>query len=250
MTRWFVGGRGGPAPLRLYCFAHSGGSPAEYVRWGRGLPGVELYAVQLPGRGSRIGEPQLTSMRDIVTALVEEAGFNGPYAFFGHSFGSLLAYETACALRAAGRELPRHLVVSSAPAPQLPRRHTGLHRLDDDALLTAVQERHGGIPREVFDHPEILQMAAENLRADYTVLETYTWRPRPPLPVPLTVLAGDSEPLSEDGGRRLAAWGELTTRGPVPVRTFPGGHFYLREQQGPLVQRTVAAALGTDVTVP
>jgi surfactin synthase thioesterase subunit len=241
-SSWLVGGVGGPAPLRLYCFPHAGGSPAEYIRWGRVMPGVEVHAIQLPGRGTRFGEPPLTTMEGLVGRLLAEAEFTGPFAFFGHSMGSLVAYELTCALREAGRPLPQRLVVSSAPAPDLPRERVGLHRLADDDLLQAVHRRHGGVPDEVFKHPELRAMAAAGLRADYGLLEAYEWRPREPLPVPLTVLAGDSEGLAE--GEKLTGWARHTTCGPVAVRTFPGGHFYLREQPGPVVQNLLLELLG------
>ncbi|MBT2384273.1 thioesterase II family protein [Streptomyces sp. ISL-11] len=241
-SRWIAGGALRQAPLKLYCFPHAGGSAAEYIRWGKEIPGVEVYAVQLPGRASRFAEQPLTSMDHLVEALLREVEFTGTYAFFGHSMGSLVAYELTCALREAGRPLPRRLFVSSGAAPDAPRKHAGLHLMPRDEMLAAVHGKHGGIPDEVFAHPELKEMVAVGLRADYTVLETYAWRPRAPLPVPLTVLAGDREPLARDDS--LTGWGRHTTYQPVTVRTFPGGHFYLREQPGPVVQRMLAELLG------
>ncbi|MFE0045232.1 thioesterase II family protein [Streptomyces albireticuli] len=241
-SRWIVGGAAEEAPLRLYCFPHAGGSAAEYLRWGRRMPGVRVYAIQLPGRATRFGEPAVTSMDALVGALLEEE-FTGPYAFFGHSMGSLVAYELTCALRDAGRRLPERLVVSSGPAPDVPRNRTGVHRLPDDELLSAVNGRHNGIPSEVLDHPELRAMATAGLRADYTVLEEYEWRGHAPLPVPLTALAGDGETALTEGDK-LTGWARHTTRGPVEVRTFSGGHFYLREQETEVVQQTLAELLG------
>ncbi|MFI0817441.1 thioesterase II family protein [Streptomyces sp. NPDC021098] len=241
--RWSVGGTG-TKPLRLYCFPHGGGSAAEYVRWGRAIAGVDLVAVQLPGRGSRISEPGHTAMEPLVSALVAEADFVAPFAFFGHSLGAVIAYEVTHALRAAGLPLPRRLVVSSFPAPHLPRGGEPVRTLPDDQLLDVVQRTHGGLPAEVLDHPEIRALAAVSLRADYSVLETYQWREREPLPIPLTVYAGQDEPLQQE---ELCQWQRHSTE-PVTVRTWPGGHFYLRNQRQPLVQRALAAALRTSTS--
>lgn len=239
-ARWLVGGPARPGAPKLYCFAHGGGSAAEYVRWARALTGVELHVVQLPGRGSRFGEPPLTSMGTLVAALTEQVAFGAPYTFFGHSLGALVAYELAGALREAGRRLPERLVVSGFPAPHLPRTSLGLHLLPDDELLAEVSRLHGGIPREVLDEPELRALVAVPLRADYTIVETYRWRDRPALEVPVTVFGGRDDRVDE---AELAAWQELTTL-PVEVRTFPGGHFYLREHSA-VVLRALAARLRT-----
>ncbi|OIJ63643.1 thioesterase II family protein [Streptomyces mangrovisoli] len=239
--RWLVSGPPGTARLQLYCFAHGGGSAAEYLRWTRGLGQVRTHAVQLPGRGPRLAEPPLTSMRRLVEAfLAEVPPAEGPFAFFGHSLGALVSYEITRALVAEGRPLPAHLVVSAHPAPHLPRRAGQVHRLPDDRLLDTVAGAHGGIPDEVLASPELRGMAAAALRADYQVLETYTWRPAAPLPVPVTVFGGEEDAVTSG---ELEAWREHTTER-ATVRRFPGGHFYLRERPAHVL-RALAAALGS-----
>ena len=48
----------GAPRLRLVCFPFAGGTAALYRRWRDALPAtVEVCAVELPGRGLRIGEP-------------------------------------------------------------------------------------------------------------------------------------------------------------------------------------------------
>jgi surfactin synthase thioesterase subunit len=83
-------------------------------------------------------------------------------------------------------------------------------------------------------------MVARYLRADYRVLETYEWRPEPPLPVPLTVFGGRDDAIGE---AELHAWQEHVT-GTITVRHFPGGHFYFREHEA-VVLRALAAVVRT-----
>lgn len=238
--RWTIRAPGAEGAARtLYCLPHGGGSAAEYVRWARDLRKVAVCAVQLPGRGSRFEEPPHTGMAELVGALAEELELSAPYVLFGHSFGALLAYELTQALHAAGRVLPERLILSSYPAPHLPRERSRLHRLPDDELLAEVARLHGGIPEEVLGNPELCRMTAVCVRSDYRVLETYSWLPRPPLPVPMTVLRGRQDVVSEE---QSAAWAVHTTAGPIQQRTFAGGHFYFRERQRAAVLRTVEAA--------
>lgn len=230
--RWFVNGPARPGSRRLFCFPHGGGSAAEFVRWARHLPDVELSAVQLPGRGTRLSEPVLTRMDDLVEAIVTAMPTGAPYSIFGHSLGGLVAYEVTKALRRAGLRLPEHLVVSGYPAPSLPREVSEVHRLPDDELIAEVGRRHGGLPDEVLADMELKALVARYLRADYEVLETYEWRAEDPLPVPVTVFGGRDDEISEDA---LRAW-QRHAAGEINVRMFAGGHFYFRERQAPVLR--------------
>ncbi|MGY0236351.1 thioesterase II family protein [Longispora urticae] len=235
--RWLVRAIARPTPaVRLYCFPHGGGSIAEYVRWAADLPGVELWGVQLPGRGSRLRERPFTRMEPLVRALLAENTFAAPFAFFGHSMGSLVAYEVTRALRDVGRPLPERLFVSAYPAPHLPRREPAVHHLADDELLAEVERRHGGVPAEALADPALKAMIAGCLRADYELIDSYEHRPAPALPVPLTVLGGREDHVTEE---ELTAWAEHSTR-PLASRRFAGGHFYHREHRRPLL-RTINA---------
>ena len=236
--RWLVHGVTRPEATRLFCFPHGGGSVAEYIRWTRDLATVEAAGIQLPGRGARQREPALTSMPELVDAVADGVDFAAPCAFFGHSLGSLVAYEVVREIRRRGGRLPMHLVVSGFPGPHLHRTTTPLHTLPDDELLDAVARRHAGIPAGVLEDSELRAMAADCLRSDYRILETYRWEPGAPLDLPVTVFAGRDDEIDDDA---LDGWRRHTT-GPVRIRRFPGGHFYLRDRPG-VVMRAVARAV-------
>lgn len=222
---WLLTGPPRPGALRLYCFPHAGGSPVEYLSWAEHLPAAELHVVQLPGRGSRLREPDATDIDALVAGFLADVPLTEPYAFFGHSLGALLAYEITRALRDAGRRLPEDLVVSAFPAPHCARRSAQLHTLPDDLLLGAVARLHGGIPPEILSSPRLGALVARPLRADLRLAERHSHLPGVPLPVPVTVFAGDRDHVTVS---HLAAWQQHTTE-PIAVRTFPGGHFYFRD---------------------
>jgi surfactin synthase thioesterase subunit len=223
----------------LFCFPHGGGSSAEFIRWSRHLPQVEICGVQLPGRGSRLSEPALTGMDELVAAVTAAVPTAVPYSVFGHSLGALVAYEMTRALDRAGRRLPDRLIVSGFPAPSLPRTESPVHTLPDEELVDEVSRRHGGLPAEVLADPELKALMVRYLRADYQILETYEWRPDDPVPVPMTVFGGRDDAISADD---LRAWQRHTTE-EITLRMFPGDHFYFRQHQA-VAMRALAGAVG------
>ena len=237
--RWLVHGVARPGRRRLFCFPHGGGSVAEFIRWSRNLPELEISGIQLPGRGTRLSEPALTTMDELVAAVTQALPTGAPYSMFGHSFGALVAYEVTRALLREGRPLPETLVVSGFPAPSTPRTASHIHTLPDEELINEVSRRHDGVPPEVLAQPELKAIVARYLRADYQILETYEWRPGEQLPVPLTVFSGRDDKISAEA---LRAWQRHTVE-EINVRMFPGGHFYFRQHE-PAVLRALAHAAG------
>ena len=207
------------AQRRLFVFPHAGAGASAY-RLAAYLPDtVEVCTVQLPGRENRFAEPALTSLDDAVAALAPFIADHAdlPYAFFGHSMGSLIAFETARRLRALGARLPERLFLSGMRAPGLPDRDPR-HTLPDDELLATAE----------FDgvNAELRELLLPLLRADLTLCETYTHRAEAPLPCPLTVLAG-SDDDSVDAAE-LVDWREHTSAD-FELHLFAGApHLYVR----------------------
>lgn len=229
-----------PDGVRLFCFPNAGGSASAFRPWGRDgrLPArVELCCVQLPGRESRLREPPFVRVPPLLDALEEALApeLDRPFAFFGHSMGTIVAFELAHRLRERGGPEPRLLVMSGRQAPHLPD-DDPVHGLPDDELIARLRA-YRGTPPEVLAHPELMALVLPTLRADFELVETY--RPpegRPPLAQPITVFGGEED--EDASAEELAAWGELTT-GRCAVRTFPGGHFFVHEERD-----AVLAALG------
>lgn len=215
--------------LRLFVFPHAGSGAAAYRAWAPHMPAdVQLALVQLPGREARLAEPPHTRMRALVDALVPQIlpHLDGPFAFFGHSMGAHVAFETARALRAQGHE-PRHLVVSGNRAPHLPFPRPRIHHLPDERIL-AEFERLGGTPKEILADGQLMSLLLPVLRADLELCETYAFERGPPLSCALTAWGGARDPDVPHAA--LDAWREHTT-GPFSSRLFDGGHFFLQEDR-------------------
>ncbi len=214
---------GGP---RLFCFPYAGGNARLYQEWAAPLGGeVDLYAVELPGRADRFGEPAFDNLRQLIPVLAGELepvlGEN--FAFFGHSMGALIAFELAHELVRRGVHPPRRLFVSGRPAPHLTRPQVPRHLLNDTALVAELR-RLGGTPAEVLDNEELLAVVLPVLRKDFAICETYVCSGAAPLPVPIQVFAGvdDGETAQEE----LEGWACHTGQF-LGISKYPGGHFFL-----------------------
>jgi medium-chain acyl-[acyl-carrier-protein] hydrolase len=215
------------ARVRLICFPHAGGGSTAFRGWAGPLgEDVEVCAVVPPGRERRIAERPLSSIDAMVRSLgpVLAPWLDVPVVFFGHSMGALLAYETVDWLRAAGHgNLPVLLVVSGRRPPDRPGNRPPTHHLPAEEFLADLLEL-GGTPRELTEHPDLLDMLLPMLRADVQAVETYRHRARPPLDTPIVAFGGtddDRVPVPE-----LAGWQRHTTA-ECRVRIFPGGHFFV-----------------------
>lgn len=212
---------------RLFCFPYAGGGAAAFRLWTAGLPAeLDIWAAQLPGRANRLHEPVVNSVPNLVDALVEELmpRLDLPFAFFGHSMGSVLASEVARAVVSRGGPAPRHLIVSGRRPPGMSGPESRIHMLPDDEFIAEINRRYGGIPTQLLRDRELLMLLLPGLRADVTAVETFQPGPREPLDCPISAFGGTHDRLTPRA--QLDAWRGQTT-GPFRVRVFPGDHFYL-----------------------
>lgn len=230
------------ARLRLFCFPYAGGAASIYRTWPQHLPpAIEVCAVQLPGRENRIRERPFTNGVELVQALLPALlpYLDKPFALFGHSMGSLIAYELAQQLRSQGR-IPTYLFVSGRRAPMLPDPEALLHTLPSDAaFLNELQRRYNNLPAVIFEDAELRELFMPLLRADFALVETYQYTERPALPCPLVALGGEADPRASPA--ELRAWQSLTQVS-FTLRMFQGDHFYFNQQPLPLLQ-TIAQIL-------
>jgi medium-chain acyl-[acyl-carrier-protein] hydrolase len=231
---WLPQRRPQPAPrLRLFCFPFAGGGASIYGAW-QGLlgAGVEVCAVQLPGREQRIGEAPVGSVHAVVDAALAaiEPLLDRPVAIFGHSMGALLGLELARRVEARGRAVAR-LVVSAARAPQLPRARAAIAGLPD-AEFRAEIVALGGTPPEVFACDELAAMVLPILRADFAAIEGYRPADEGALRAPITAIGwrGDAYVDAE----AVRAWSRWTSS-TFTARHLDGGHFAVRTAPAPLV---------------
>lgn len=233
--------------VQLFCVPHAGNGPAVFRGWADRLtPEIETIVVELPGRESRFHEVPYQRMEPLVNDLADAVigclSKDRPFAFFGNSMGSMIAFETLHEIhRRTGREA-LHLFVSACGAPHCRSILPPMGHLEDEELIREVDTRYGGIPAPVLADKEFLALALPTLRADICVLEAYRQDEPQPLKCPVTAFGGRFDatiPLEQ-----VEAWREQTS---ATFQSFvlEEGHLYLDSARDVLLRNLSQALLGS-----
>jgi medium-chain acyl-[acyl-carrier-protein] hydrolase len=176
-----------------------------------------------------------------VLALALSSLLDKPFAIFGHSLGALIGFELARQLRRQYGVNPVRLFVSAGRAPQVPRRDSPIHTLPAKEFLAEVR-RLNGIPTELLEHEELMEIVLPLLRADFALYETYEYSAEPPLNCPISTFGGLQD--SKVSRRDLEAWRDETTAS-FSLRMLPGDHFFLNAAR-PLLLQMISQELHAD----
>jgi pyochelin biosynthetic protein PchC len=224
--------------VRLVCFPHAGGSAGFFSSWSEHLPaGVELLAVRYPGRGSRLDEPFAPDISGLARSIASDLRTleAAPLAFFGHSMGALVAFETALELSVRDRDKMSALFASSCGSPAS-LRIVDASRLSDPLLVERIRDL-GGTDMAVFEDAELRDLLLPAIRSDFGLVHRYRPRPGVAAQFPIHVFYGEDDPGLTSSS--ASAWSSFTT-GPTRVRVFPGHHFYLSADLPPVVDAVLS----------
>ncbi len=192
-------------------------------------------------------EAPLRSVEEIVAGVASalERFEERPFAFFGHSFGGVLAYELARRLTREGGPVPRGLIISGCPAPHAePKRSFMLHALPRDELIAELGKLDG-IPAQAHGNEKLQALIEPALRADIRCRELWAAGmraagvPADPLPVPIYPMGGTADAFVSAGD--LAQWRRYTTM-MRPAALFDGGHFYFLQRPVPVLAKLAEIA--------
>jgi medium-chain acyl-[acyl-carrier-protein] hydrolase len=234
-----------PAPqasVRLICFAHAGATEAVFACW-PDLLGVtiEVAAVRRP---RFVDYHHLTEVlaEAVITYVARPPQL--PYALFGHSLGSLLAFGVARQLRQHPGAQPCCLLCASASAPQLPVTNWPYPPPQDWTIseLAGYLRAGGGTTEALLGNATSLQRLLPRMQVDLAVRASFTYTHEPPLAYPLAIFGGQQD--ADLSFAALAAWEEQTSAH-CSVYRFPGGHFFLYD---PAMRRMFLQDLCSEVT--
>eukprot|EP01130_Rhizamoeba_saxonica_P003824 TRINITY_DN1584_c0_g1_i1.p1 TRINITY_DN1584_c0_g1~~TRINITY_DN1584_c0_g1_i1.p1 ORF type:complete len:259 (-),score=47.76 TRINITY_DN1584_c0_g1_i1:8-784(-) len=222
------------ADYRLLFFPFAGGTMSYVLNWNPYInPDIELLCLTLPGRGTRLGESSITEWNELIPAIVDhifDLTQQKPYAMFGYSLGSRVAYEVSSAIIKRGGTPPIHLYAAASASPTSKYKHNfnqGCMRDISDEGLKQILRKLGGTPPEILDHDELMQLFLPFIRADFILSEEYTLNDdHAILPCPITYFGGELDRISASSQE---SWNELTSCG-YTSKMFEGGHFFINEQ--------------------
>ncbi|MFJ3726407.1 thioesterase II family protein [Streptomyces sp. NPDC090045] len=214
----------------LVVFPHAGGSATGYYSLSAALSdSAEVLNVQYPGRQDRLGErciEDIGEMADqVVEALLPRAP--RPLALFGHSLGSIVAYEVALRLeRLHPDRAPIGVIVSGRPAAAI-HLSRGLSRMKDEELASSIFDL-AGTPPELLADKDLMAAVLPSLRADFKAAESYQGGVGSRLACPLHAYSGAQDfNVPREG---LLRWSEHTAAA-FTARFFEGGHFYIQSSE-------------------
>jgi surfactin synthase thioesterase subunit len=222
--------------INLFCLPFAGGNKYSYRAYEKKAPPfLKILPIEYPGRGSRSGEPLLRNIDLVVEDIYKNlrARFNEkPYALYGHSMGALAAYLLAVKIVANGHVPPCHVFVTGTTGPRaVSRQRKQTYLLGREEFMKEVTDMDG-IPEELLMHKELLDYIEPILRADFTATDTYKYREAPPLDIPITVITGTEEDMTEED---IQTWKEEATQ-PVDFIQMTGKHFFISKHVDEIIK--------------
>ncbi|MFD5184529.1 thioesterase II family protein [Streptomyces sp. NPDC058372] len=217
---------------KLICFPPAGAGASTFRTWAQGLPAdIGVLAIRYPGREDRINEPMPSRLEALADDIADVLGglMGHRLVLFGHSMGASVAHEVALRFQELGH--PPAAVCVSGRQPT--------HTLADRPMIYGTDEEIIGhivsfdaSRAEIFEDEGLREIVLPAIRADYRLVDEYAGGSRPLLDCPVYGYTGDED--SQVTPEQMRRWGELT-RGDFRLRVFPGGHFYLRAEEAPLL---------------
>ena len=197
------------------------------------LDGIDLLPVELPGRLSRFAERLPDTYAELAATMARALSpwLDRPFAFFGHCWSAIAAYEVTVYLEQQGRP-PVHLYVSSEAPPSWGPYGRMLPLADEELEheIVATVEAMGKTP-----HPELVALYRTTLRHDIEMRRRYPPR-HVRVAAPITAYAWSDDADYDE--HHLAAWADCGT---VNLVTLPGPHNAFTEAPPALLHDIVSA---------
>jgi surfactin synthase thioesterase subunit len=204
---------------RVFCLPHAGSGSGVFGNWPQQRDAIEFLPVELPGRLARFGEPIPATFQELAQDLIAglERYLDLPFAFFGHCWSALVAYEVTAQLQRVGGPQAARLFVSSQLAPQDGPAGRMLDMNDAELAdeLAAMIRDQGNAP-----HPELVALYLRVLRGDIEMSRRYVVPEPLRLTCPITAIGWTDD--SEVRPGEMAGWPSC---GDTRFDLFAGRHY-------------------------
>lgn len=218
-----------PSNKLLVCFPHAGGGASTYFDFAKlataANSNFDICAVQLPGHENRFNEEAHSNIHRHTKCIADEikSTVATDIALYGHSLGSVLAYEVAIQI-AHGEKKIYALIVSGRNGPTKKTQKEKISHLSDSDFTNALNS-YGGVPKEIIENREIMELLLPTLKKDFYAAENYiSAKENPRLSCPVLGLPSQEDDFIDP--ELFRGWREVTN-GEFIVKWFPGNHFYV-----------------------
>jgi surfactin synthase thioesterase subunit len=211
--------------MTLFCFPYAGGNLYSYREMTRTAPKeIKIVPLEYPGRFTRQNETLLLDINDITADCIKQIkrDLREPYALYGHSMGSIVAYLVTQQTLIQGLPSPIHLFVSGTAGPSSLTRTATKHDLPRQDFFDSVR-KIGGSSEEIFEDEMLLDFIESYMRADFKAIEEYKYQASPPLNIPISAFIGKDEDISLEEAYK---WRDETVD-KFQLRLFEGNHFFI-----------------------
>jgi len=209
---------------KLFVVPHAGGSSYSY--YGVTKFNAEVILLDLAGHGTRLNEPLLDTLDDIVDDLYSsyfEQIVAEPFCLFGHSMGGVIGYLLSLKIFQRTSLLPNRLIISSiGPPPTLPLKQ--LHKLPDHEFIAAMR-KYEGIPEEIIANKEMMNFFMPIIKNDFKAIETFNFTETQLPHIPTVLIWGCDDIIDKN---TMVKWNHYTGNNTI-LREIKGGHFSIFE---------------------
>ncbi|SEW42774.1 Surfactin synthase thioesterase subunit [Chitinophaga sp. YR573] len=212
--------------INLFCLPFAGGNKYSYREYEKYAPPfLNIIPLEYPGRGGRMGEAFIYDMHQLAEDLYEKIRYRtdgNDYAIYGHSMGALVAYLLAKKMIVFNHRLPLHLFLTGTVGPSaISRSLKKRHLLPKNEFIEELRVLDGS-PQEVLENEELLAFFEPVLRADFKASETYQHKASMKLNIPMTVITGDKEDMTEED---ILLWANESSE--TEFIKMTGSHFFI-----------------------
>ncbi len=228
-NKWFPYGirNSKKSKAKVFCFHYAGGGSSIFKHWVTHDTSIEFIPIELPGRGSRIGESCIEDfnllVHELMKNIVPVIDSHTPFSFFGHSMGAVIAFETAFQLKKKYNISPEKIIVAGRHAPHKMDTSEFHSKLSDEELVAELRLLNG-TPKEVLDNKELIAFLIPMIRSDLRLHENFSYKSQK-INIPIVAHAA-----AEDIDATLPImnyWKELT-RDNFTIKEFKGDHFFVQ----------------------
>lgn len=208
---------------KIVAFPFAGGNKYSYSKMIHNSN--EFIVLEYPGRGTRSDKPLITNLNELIEDMFNEfekiVDEENDYIIYGHSMGALIAYFICLMIEQKKMKQPDMLVVSGAKAPFY-RRIDKISHLDNESFWAEIT-KIGGIPKELKEDKELIDFFTPILKADFRLLENYSYSGKNKINIPIDVFYGSEEDIEIE---QVLAWKETTHKN-INIQCLPGDHFFI-----------------------